>query len=49
MRARPEYFREQAERSRHLAARTRDKELKEHLLSVAEQYDKLAEEAEAKK
>lgn len=49
MRARPEYFREQAERSRDLAVRTRDKNLKAHLLSVAEQYLKLADEAEAKK
>lgn len=48
MRVRPEYYREQAKRSRDLAARTRVDEIKTHLMSVAEQYDKLAQEALAK-
>ena len=47
MRVKPEYYRQQAERSRELAAKTRIADIRAHLLSVAEQYDKLAGEAEA--
>jgi len=46
MRATAEYYRQQAKRSRDLAERVRHKEAKAHLLNVAEQYDRLAEEAE---
>lgn len=48
MRAKPEYYREQAAQSRRLAKRIDDPEIRSHMLQVAEQYDKLAEEAEAK-
>ena len=48
MRVNPVYYRQQAERSRDLAEKTSDAEIKAHLISVAEQYDKLAKEAEAK-
>ena len=47
MRVNPVYYRQQAERSRDLAEKTSDAEIKAHLISVAEQYDKLAKEAEA--
>jgi hypothetical protein len=46
MRVRPAYYREQARRSRHLAKKAADAKIKGHLLNVAEQYDKLATEAE---
>lgn len=42
MRAKPEYYREQARRTRELAAKTRDKSLSANLLEVAERYDALA-------
>jgi len=41
------YYREQAVRSRRLAKRIDDPEIRAHMLQVAEQYDKLADEAEA--
>ena len=43
MRTTRDFFREQAERSRKLAARAEDAEIRAHLISVAEQYDSLAE------
>lgn len=48
VRVKPEYYREQAKRSRELAKKASEADIKAHLLSVAEQYDKLAEEVEAK-
>jgi len=42
----PAFYREQAQLSRELAERTDDPEISLHLLSVAKQYDKLADEAE---
>ena len=48
MSARLKFYREQAERSRELAKRARDEEIELHLLGVAEQYEKLAEEEEIK-
>ena len=48
MRAKPEYYRKMAEKNRKLAACTRGGEMETHLLRVAEQYENLAEEAEAK-
>ena len=44
MRASPEYYRDQAKRSRELAKRAKVAEIRAHLLSVAEQYEKLADE-----
>jgi len=44
MRAKPEYYRKQAKLSRELAKNVLDQKLKRHLLSVAEEYDRLAEE-----
>ena len=49
MKAKPEYYREQARLSRDLAERTKDKAISSHLLSVADQYERLADEAEAKR
>jgi hypothetical protein len=46
VRVKPEYYREQAKRSRELARKASDADIKAHLLSVAEQYDKLAQETE---
>ena len=46
MRVAPAYYREQAQLSRELANRTEDHEISLHLLSVAKQYDRLADEAE---
>ena len=40
------YYRRHALRSRELAQKVRDKEVKTHLLSVAEQYERLGDEAE---
>ena len=40
------HYREQAKKSRELANRVQDEEIAVHLLSVAQQYDKLAEGAE---
>jgi hypothetical protein len=48
MRVKPEYYRTQAKLSRELAETASDEELKETLLNVAEQYDRLAEDAERK-
>lgn len=42
----PAYYREQAQLSRELSERTDDPEISLHLLSVAKQYDRLAEDAE---
>ena len=42
MRVEPEYYREQAKRSRNLARRTKDPDIRDHLMDVAKQYDKLA-------
>ena len=47
MRAKPEYYRKLAEKSRNMAAVTRGEDMKTHLLKVAEQYDNLAEEVES--
>lgn len=47
MKATPEYYRKLAEQSRALAAGVTDAGKKAHLLSVAEQYDKLATDAGA--
>ena len=41
------YFREQADNSRDLASRLDDREMRRHLLEIAEQYDRLAREAAA--
>jgi hypothetical protein len=47
VRAKPEYYREQAERCRNLAEEKHlDADAKAHLLDVAGQYDRLALEAE---
>lgn len=43
MRAKPEYYREQAARTRDLAARAKEKDIKANLLAVAERYEHLAE------
>jgi hypothetical protein len=45
MRIKPTYYHEQAQLSRELAERTDDPEISLHLLSVAKQFDKLAEDA----
>ena len=47
VKATPEYYRKLAEQSRALAAGVTDAGKKAHLLSVAEQYDKLATDAGA--
>ena len=47
MKAKPRHYREQAERSRRVANQVLDRAVKLHLLQVAEEYDKLAEEADA--
>lgn len=47
MRAKAEYYRELAERCRKLAEDISEAEPKAHMLDVARQYDKLAEEVEA--
>ena len=39
------YFREQADNSRDLASRLEDQEMRQHLLEIAQQYDRLAREA----
>ena len=39
------YFREQAHHSRDLAMRLVDQEMRQHLLEMAEQYDRLARDA----
>ena len=49
MKAKPRHYREQAERSRRVANQVLDRAVKLHLLQVAEEYDKLAEEAEKRK
>ena len=41
------YFREQADNSRDLASRLDDQEMRQHLLEIAEQYERLAGEAAA--
>ncbi len=46
MQAKASHYREQAIKSRELANRMDDEEIAVHLLNVAGQYDKLAEEAE---
>jgi len=46
VKAKPEYYRQQARLSRELANRARDKNIVAHLLNVAEQYEKLAKEAD---
>ena len=47
VRVNPEHYREQAAKSRDLA-KGLSGDVREHLLDVAEQYDRLADEAEAK-
>ena len=39
------YFREQADHSRDLAMRLVDQEMRQHLLEMAERYDRLARDA----
>jgi hypothetical protein len=46
MRAKPKYYREQAERTRELAARAKEKDIKANLLDVANHYGQLAVSAE---
>jgi hypothetical protein len=46
MRAKPEYYREQARRTRELAARAKEKDIKANLFDVADRYDQLAVSAE---
>lgn len=41
-------YRQQAKRSRELAKRALVDDIRKHLLRVAEEYDKLADDAEAK-
>jgi hypothetical protein len=48
MRVRPDHYRAQARRSRELSKLALNKEIALHLLRVAEEYDRLAEEAEGK-
>jgi hypothetical protein len=43
--AKARYYREQAERSRRLAHQVLDDQVKRHLLEVAEEYDRLADQA----
>jgi hypothetical protein len=45
VKAKPRHYREQAERSRRVANQVLDRAVKLHLLQVAEEYDRLAEEA----
>jgi hypothetical protein len=47
VRVKPDYYRRQACRSREPARSASDRDIKAHLLSVAEQYEKLAIDAEA--
>lgn len=49
MQAKAEYYRNLARRTREIAGRIDEAEAREHMLSVGEQYDKLAVEAEAQK
>jgi hypothetical protein len=49
VKAKPRHYREQAERGRRLANQVFDSAVKLHLLQVAEEYDRLAEEAEKRK
>lgn len=46
MRTDPQYFRLKAQETLVVAKRTKDKDNKAYLLSVAERYEKLAVEAE---
>ena len=46
MQPKPEYYREQAERCRNLAKSILNWDAKQTLLDVAEEYEKLAREAE---
>lgn len=48
MQAKAEYYRNLAKRTREIAEQIDEADPKEHMLSVAEQYDKLATEAEVK-
>jgi hypothetical protein len=48
MRVKPDYYRKQAKLSRELAENAPDEELRKTLLEVADQYDRLAEDAERK-
>lgn len=45
MRAKSDYYRVQATRTRELAARAKEKAIKANLLEVAERYDHLADAA----
>ena len=49
MQAKPEYYRAQAERCRNLATSVLDWDLKQTLLDVADEYAKLANEAERRR
>jgi hypothetical protein len=44
----PNYYREKAQQTLRLASRTKDAETKAYLRQVAQQYEKLAAEAEQK-
>ena len=46
MRAKSDYYRVQATRTRELAERTKEKVIKATLLEVAERYDRLADTAD---
>jgi hypothetical protein len=46
MRAKPEYYRDQARRTREVAERSKEKDIKANLLDVADRYDQLAVSAE---
>ena len=48
MQAKAEYYRNLAERCRKLADDISEPDARAHMLDVARQYEKLAEEAEAK-
>ena len=46
MRAKPEYYRGKAEKSRELSKRCDDPTTRANLLDVAEQYERLADKAD---
>ena len=48
MEAKAEYYRDQAQRCRHLAKGTTDWSIRQTLLDAALEYDKLAERADKK-
>ena len=48
MKPKADFYRQEAERCRDLAKAIQDANAKDHMLDVARQYDRLAEEAEGK-